>query len=402
MAKGPLSVEQALTRVLDGLTPLGVETISLDVAHGRVLAEDLAAGMSQPPFPSSAMDGYAVRAADAADPGSVLTLTGESAAGHPCDRLVRSGEAVRIFTGGAVPDGANAILIQENARRAPDGSIQVIEPVKPGEHVRRKGYDFNEGDVLLRAGQRLSARDLLLAATMNEAALPVRRRPRVAILATGDELVSPGGTLGAGQIVSSIPHGLEALVNAAGGAARRIGIARDTKESLAEHLASAKEADILVTIGGASVGDHDIVQQALRDAGVAFDFWRIAMRPGKPLMYGRRGDQRVLGVPGNPVSAVVCSRVFLVPMLRALLGLRPMRDTLEQAVLDCDVEANGPRQHYMRATLTAGKPLRVNPSPTQDSSLVAVLARSDCLVIRPPNAPAARKGDTVPLLRLDF
>lgn len=401
MRKGPLSVEQALERVLDGLAPLDIETVPLEQAHGRVLAGDIVSEITQPPFPSSAMDGYAVIAADTQKQDASLRLVGEAAAGHPYGKRLNPGEAVRIFTGGAVPDGADSVLIQEDARQV-DGTVTVLEPVTAGMHVRRRGYDFSAGDRLLHAGQRLNARDLLLAATMNRASLPVRRRPRVAILATGDELVRPGEPLREGQIVSSIPHGLEALVAAAGGEPQRIGIARDTRESLAEHIARAGEADILLTIGGASVGDHDLVQEALKASGVTFDFWRIAMRPGKPLMFGRKGTQRFLGVPGNPVSALVCSRLFLVPMLRALLGMSPVLDALESAVLACDVEANGPRQHYMRAVFTSTAPLTVNPAPTQDSSLVATLARSDCLVVRAPHAPAAGKGDLVQLLRLDF
>ncbi|MGE0613149.1 MAG: gephyrin-like molybdotransferase Glp [Hyphomicrobiales bacterium] len=401
MQQGPLSVDQALERVLDGLAPLEVETVPLELAHGRVLAEDLISAMTQPPFPSSAMDGYAVVAADTQGKDAILRLVGEAAAGHPYKGKVGPGEAVRIFTGGAVPEGADAILIQEEARQA-DGIVTVLEPVKPGMHVRRKGYDFCSGDRLVEAGRRLNARDILLAATMNQAGLPVRRRPKVAILATGDELVRPGEPLREGQIVSSVPYGLEVLIEAAGGAPERIGIARDTRESLAEHIGCAGDADILLTIGGASVGDHDLVQEALKAHGVSFDFWRIAMRPGKPLMFGRKGRQRFLGVPGNPVSALVCSRLFLVPMLRALLGISPALDALEEGILASDVEPNGPRQHYMRAVFTSKNPLTVDPAPTQDSSLVATLARSDCLVVRAPHAPAARKGESVQLLRLDF
>ncbi len=398
-----LSVEDALARVVAGLEPTEKETVSLEEGFGRVLADGVAARVTQPPFDASAMDGYAVRAEDVAQVPCSLRIVGEAAAGHPWDGKVGAGEAVRIFTGGAVPDGADAIVIQEDAVR--DGEhVTVNEGAEHGVFIRPRGFDFAEGDKLLATGRRLNARDLTLAAAMNVTGFGVRRRPVVAMLATGDELVMPGDDLQPGQIVSSIPYGLAELIRAAGGAPRALGIARDTAESLAERISEARDADILVTIGGASVGEHDLVQDALRNAGMSLDFWRIAMRPGKPLMFGQMGGQRVLGVPGNPVSALVCSRIFLVPMIERLLGVDRADSTPLTAVLARALEQNGPRQHYMRATYERGSngETRVAPVRSQDSSLMAPLSQADCLIVRAPNAPAARTGDTVEILPLDF
>ncbi|MDA7946630.1 MAG: molybdopterin molybdotransferase MoeA [Hyphomicrobiaceae bacterium] len=398
-----LSVEDALVRVTADLEPTAQETVSLENGYGRVLAEDVAAHVTQPPFDASAMDGYAVRAADVADVPCTLTIVGEAAAGHPWEGSIGAGEAVRIFTGGAVPEVADAIVIQEDTVR--DGArVTIKERAERGTFIRPRGFDFSEGDVLLRAGRRLNARDLTLAAAMNVIGFSVRRRPVVAMLATGDELVVPGDDLKPGQIVSSIPYGLAELIRTAGGEAIRLGIARDTEASLAEHIAKARDADILVTIGGASVGEHDLVQSALTAAGMSLDFWRIAMRPGKPLMFGQMGAQRVLGVPGNPVSALVCSRIFLVPMIERLLGLNQTASATRTATLAGALERNGPRQHYMRATFETGADgeTRVAPVRSQDSSLMAPLSQADCLIVRPPDAPAAQDGETIEILPLDF
>ncbi len=282
-----LSVAEALARVLSAAAPLPGETVPLGQAHERVLATDLPARLTQPPFPSSAMDGYAVRLADLGAPPARLKLIGKSAAGHPFAGEVGPGEAVRIFTGAAVPDGADYIIIQENVTPADDYAI--VNEINSGSSIRARGFDFSEGQVLLHAGKRLTARDLMLAAQMNYAALPVRRRPKIAILASGDELVPPGETPGAGQIISSIPAGLAAMLRKAGAEPVPLGIARDTMASLAEHIATAGDADLIVTIGGASVGDHDLVRSALETAGFTIGFHKIAMRPGKPLMSGSRG-----------------------------------------------------------------------------------------------------------------
>lgn len=398
-----LGVEEALARARAGIEPVEAETVPLEEAADRVLAAPLAARLTQPPFDSSAMDGYAVRAEDVGQVPCDLRLIGTAAAGHPFPGRVGSCEAVRIFTGAPVPDGADAIVIQEDAR-AGDGMVTVLEGAEHGAFVRPRGFDFSQGDVLLAAGRRLSARDLTLAAAMNQATVTVRRRPRVAILATGDELVAPGCAPGEGQIISSIPVGLAALISKAGGEPVPLGIAGDSLDSLHAHLERTSDADIILTIGGASVGDHDLVQAALTARGMSLDFWRIAMRPGKPLMVGRLGAQRVLGVPGNPVSALICARLFLVPMLERLLGLEQPDSGPVSVRLAAPLPENGPRQHYMRATLEAsddGVP-NARPVRSQDSSLLAPLAQADCVIVRPPHAPPAEPGDTVPALLLDF
>jgi molybdopterin molybdotransferase len=398
-----LPVAEALARVLDGAEAVGAETVPLDEAAGRVLAADLAAKLTQPPFDSSAMDGYGVRAADVGKVPCDLNVIGTAAAGHPFAGSVGAGEAVRIFTGAPVPEGADTIVIQEDTRS--DGeTVTVLKTASRGAFVRRRGFDFSEGDRLIAAGTPLGPREMTLAATMNAAEVSVRRKPVVAILATGDELVPLGETPGAGQIVSSIPHGLAVMIANAGGEPFRLGIAKDTKASLAEHLEKGADADVLVTIGGASVGEHDLVQDALAARGLALDFWKIAMRPGKPLMFGRMGAQRVIGVPGNPVSALICTRIFVVPLLEKLLGLARPRSAEMRVTLAAPVEQNGPRQHYMRATLAYDGDGRALATPvrSQDSSLLSPLAAAGCLLIRSPHAPAAGEGEQIPALLLDF
>ena len=394
-----LSVTEALARVTEGLAPLDAERVPLDACRGRVLAEDLAAGLTQPPFDASAMDGYAVRATDVATLPATLRLIGESLAGSGYDGEVGRGETVRIFTGAPVPKGADTIVIQENTDTAP--GVVIVKEAPPQRHIRPRGQDFAAGDVLLRAGLRLGPRELMLAAAMNHAELPVRRKPKVAILATGDEVVPPGTELARDQVVSSVPAGLAALIEAQGGEPMSLGIAKDTAESLVTLLRTGSAADILVTIGGASVGERDLVSAALRSEGLELDFWKIAMRPGKPLLHGRLGTQRVLGLPGNPVAALICGLVFLVPMLHRLLGLHEGKQGRVEATLGQTVEANGPREHYMRATSQweAGE-RRVAPLPAQDSSLMADFARADCLIVRPPDAPALPKGARVTIIPL--
>ncbi len=396
-----LTVAEALARVTDGLVPLDAEALPLDQAAGRVLACEMAARLTQPPFDASAMDGYAVRAADVASLPARLRLIGESAAGHRFGRVVEPGAAVRIFTGAPVPEGADTIVIQEDAEES-DGVVLVREAA-PGRHIRPRGQDFSEGQVLLRAGRRLGSRELMLAASMNYPELLVRRRPKVALLATGDEVVPPGSELAADQIVSSVPYGLAALIAAEGCEAMSLGIAKDDTESLVTLARSGRAADILITIGGTSVGARDLVSSALRGEGLELDFWKIAMRPGKPLLYGKLGHQRVLGLPGNPVSALVCAHVFLVPMLRKLLGLAERAQPSPEALLAEDLEANGPREHYMRAVSewTAEGKRRVKPLPSQDSSLMAAFAEADCLIVRPPHVPALSQGQRVRIIPLD-
>lgn len=398
-----LSVEEALQRILDSVQPTEPEPVAIEQARGRVLAESLRALVTQPPFNSSAMDGYAVRVADVAQLPATLSVIGEAAAGHPFSGTVSEGQAVRIFTGAPVPEGADGIVIQENAERA-GSTVTVREGTLETGHIRTKGYDFREGDTLLAAGRRLGPREVSLAAAMGYGQVTVRRRPTVAILSTGDELVQPGSRLGPGQITASNHLGIAALAEAAGAAPQLLGIARDTHADLDAHFGRAQGADIIVTSGGASVGDHDLVAPVLQSRGMTLAFWKIAMRPGKPLMFGRLGPSRILGLPGNPVSSLVCSRLFLLPLIRALLGQPAKDDTPAQARLSVPLEANGPRQHYMRAISKPGPdgyPL-VAPVRSQDSSLLAPLADADCLLVRPPRAPAAPAGSLVSILPLDF
>ena len=396
-----LSVAEALARVIEGLEPLETERVPLDQAGGRVLAKDLTARLTQPPFDASAMDGYAVRARDVAQLPATLKLVGESAAGAGFEGRVGAGQAVRIFTGAPVPKGADTIVIQEDTVTTNDAVL--IKDAAPGRHIRPRGQDFKKGETLLSAGTRLGPRELMLAAAMNHAELPVRRRPKIAILATGDEVMPVGTELAADQIVSSVPYGLAGLIDARGGEAMSLGIAKDELESIVMLARTGSAADILVTIGGASVGERDLVASALKAEGLTLEFWKIAMRPGKPLLYGWMGSQRLLGLPGNPVSALICAEVFLVPMLKALLGLREESRPEREAVLGEALEANGPRQHYIRA-VSEWRPdgeRVVRPLPSQDSSLVAALARADCLIVRAPDAPPAPCRARVRIVPLD-
>ena len=398
-----MPVADALAAVLSGAEALPEEMVALDAAYHRILARDLAALRTQPPQAMSAMDGYAVRSADAARAGARLKVTGEVAAGRPFERVVGAGEAVRIFTGGVIPDGADAVIIQEDTTVEGDG-IAVTEAAVAGRHIRRAGVDFHEGDVLLTAGSRLSDRHLSLAAGMNYPNLPVHRRPKVALLATGDELVMPGQTPGPGQIVYSNAYALRALGRAEGADILDLGIAADTLEATTSGIRRARDADadILVTTGGASVGDHDLVKLGLEAEGVAMAFWRIAMRPGKPMMHGRLGAMRVIGLPGNPVSSYVCGFLFLVPLIRRLSGRSTVQHAIESALLGRKVAANDQRQDYLRARLEQRPDgsLIATPVDHQDSSLLANLAAARALVIRPPFAPAADAGTPCDILRL--
>jgi molybdopterin molybdotransferase len=396
-----LSVAEALSRVTRDLAPLDTERVALEAADGRVLAENLAARLTQPPFDTSAMDGYAVRAADVAAVPVTLRVAGQSMAGAGYRGRLASREAVRIFTGAPVPLGADLIVIQENAEARPRSVT--INDASGGPHIRPRGQDFAEGEVLLTAGTRLGPRALMLAAAMNHAELPVRRKPRVALLATGNEVVPPGSELEADQIVSSVPYGLAALIARHGGEPMPLGIASDDPESIVTLAQAGNAADILVTIGGASVGEYDLVASALKSEGLELDFWKIAMRPGKPLIFGRIGNQRLLGLPGNPVSALICAHVFLVPMLDRLLGRAEEEHALPEAVLGEALPANGPREHYMRACSEwRDDGVRVvTPLPSQDSSLVAALARADCLIVRAPEAALLPKSARVRIMPLD-
>lgn len=392
-------VSDALGRLLGEVSPTATETVPLNEAFGRILAEDLSAGRAQPPFNASAMDGYAVRSEDARR-GAVLKVIGQSRAGQRFRGVVGNDQAVRIFTGAPVPQGADAILIQENATAAGDG-ITVDEPVEPGRFIRPEGLDFKSGDELLTAGTVLTARTIALAASMNRPHLTVRRKPRVAILATGDELVPPGASPGDDQIISSNGVGISILVEASGGEAVDLGIAADTIAAIEAALPDPVETDILVIIGGASVGDHDLVQEALTGRGMELDFWRIAMRPGKPLMVGNLRSMKVLGLPGNPVSALVCGHIFLRPLIRKMLGATYRRPEVT-ARLAGALPANDERQDYIRAVIEREDgEFRAMPFGRQDSSMLATLARSNGLIVRPPHAGALDAGAEVPVLLLD-
>ena len=398
-----LPVAEALTHITGKARPLPPETVNLADALGRVLAASVKAMRDQPPFDASAMDGYAVRAIDAANADSVLQVAGVSAAGHGFRRPVLPGRAVRIFTGAPMPRGAETVVIQENTEPAGEGAVRILAPANPGQHVRSRGLDFKRGEVLLPPGTQLNARDIGLAAAANSATLRVRRRPVVAVFATGDELVLPGGKAAPDQIVSSNSHALMSLARTFGADVINLGLVRDNLEETIRVVMEAGAADILVTTGGASVGDHDFVREALLQAGVKLRFWKIAMRPGKPFMYGRRGKQHVFGLPGNPVSALVCARLFLKPLLYRLQGL-PADEPAIHARLDIAMRANDGRQDYVRARLsiTADGGRTVTPFMRQDSSMQRTFREADCLIIRPPHAPEAIRGTLVPILPLDF
>jgi molybdopterin molybdotransferase len=401
-----IPVAEALQRILAGASrPIGTEEVALEAAAGRTLAADIASLRTQPPFAASAMDGYAVRLADVRAVPVTLDVIGTSAAGRGFAGSVGPGQALRIFTGAPIPSGADAIVIQEDTEAA-DGRVTVREAPVAGRFIRAAGLDFCQGDVLLRAGQRLDARRLALAAAMGHPRLEVRRKPRVAILATGDELVRPGEQAGPDQIVASNPYALRAIIERAGGEAIDLGIARDTIEDLARHIEGAKAvgADLLVTLGGASVGEHDLVQPALLQGGMELGFWRVALRPGKPLMHGRLGDMLLIGLPGNPVSSIVCGILFVAPAIRALLG-DPCAgdDPAEAAILGTDLPANDSRQDYMRAALSRSPEghLVATAQKRQDSSMLATLAESEGLIVRAPHAAAATAGDRCRVIVMD-
>jgi molybdopterin molybdotransferase len=397
-----MPVAEALQRVLTDARSLPAETVPLDDALGRVLTEDVIALRTQPPAAVSAMDGYAVRAADVAAAPVVLKVIGEVPAGHPFDGQIGPGQAARIFTGGVMPMGSDTVVIQEHTTRAGD-SVTIEKPTSKNRNVRPQGIDFASEQILLRKGRRLTDRDLMLAAAMNHSRLNVHRQPKVAVLGTGDELVPPGSNPGPGEIVYSNGFALSALARSEGADVHDLGIARDRVEDIVAAVGRARElrADILVTSGGASVGEHDLVQRALTAEGLDLSFWRVALRPGRPMMHGRLADMQVLGVPGNPVSSFVCAFLFLVPLIRRLVGRADIEHGSQAARLGCDLPANDERQDYLRATLAAGADgLIATPLPNQDSSLVAPLAKADCLLIRAPYAPPAAAGSDCVILKL--
>jgi molybdopterin molybdotransferase len=398
-----ISVAEALARITEGVEPLPAESVPLKEAEGRVLAEDLTARRTQPPEDVSAMDGYAVRAADVASAPAQLKLIGEVAAGRPFTGTVGPGEAARIFTGGVLPAGSDTVVIQENTTREGD-RVTVTTAATARRNVRVAGLDFRNGAVLLRKGRRLTGRDVALAAAMNHPTLPVHRRPKIALVATGDELVPPGTEPGPSQIVHSNVFALAAVVQREGATPLDLGILPDRLNETIAGVRRARDAgaDVLVTAGGASVGDYDLVQPALAAEGLALSFWKVAVRPGKPLLSGRLGAMRVLGLPGNPVSAYVCSVLFLTPLIRRLSGREDLSPATDSALLGRALPANDERQDYLRATLARENGHWVaTPFPVQDSSMLIPLAGADCLVIRAPFAPAADAGSACSIVKLD-
>ncbi len=396
-----ISVEEAQQRLIAKIAPLGAEQVSLTEALGRVLAEDVVARRTQPPWDVSAMDGYAVRAADVAQVPVKLKVAGAVPAGQAYAGAVKPGEAVRIFTGAPVPEGADCIVIQEDTERQGE-LVEVREGAPKGRYVRPAGLDFRAGEVGLKAGRRLSPSDVGFAAAMNRPWLLVHRRPRVAILPTGDEVVMPGDPVGPHQIVSSNGIALAALVTACGGVPVHLAIAPDDNSALQRIAAGATGADLLLTTGGASVGDHDLVRDALGASGLALDFWTVAMRPGKPLMVGRYKDTPMIGLPGNPVSTLVCGLLFAKPAMAKMSGIAEVFEAPARARLKIPLETNDRRQDYLRATLSraADGVLEAEPFKKQDSSMISLLARADCLVIRAPHAPPAKAGDWVEIVIL--
>jgi len=396
-----ISVAEARERIVAELRPTPGEVVHLAAAWGRVTAAPITARLTQPPRDVSAMDGYAVRSGDAVAH-AVLNVVGSAPAGHPWAGRIGAGESLRIFTGSVMPEGADGVLVQEDAT-VTGNQVTVGEAVGPGQFVRRAGQDFRAGDVLITAGKRLNARDIGLAAAANHPWLTLHRRPRVAILATGDEIALPGEPIPPGGIVSSNAHALGALVHAAGGEPVVLPVVPDDRATIGVAAEAATGMDLLVTTGGASVGDHDLVQQALVERGLKVDFWKIAMRPGKPLIHGRLGSVPLIGLPGNPVSAMVCGILFLLPAIQRLTGLPGLPPSVATAVLDTPLRANDGRADHLRARLTtrADGTLVVTPYERQDSAMLRLLSEADALVLRDPYAPALPAGALVTMIRLD-
>ncbi len=389
-----IPVSEALDRLFALVTPLPVEEVGLTAGLGRVLRAPVTARRDQPPFSASAMDGYAIRDADCTETARLMVI-GEAAAGHAYPGRIGAQEAVRIFTGAPVPEGADRVVIQEDTTR--DGDTVILGPgITDNRNIRPLGADFRVGDTLA-APRLLRPADLALAAAMNADRLTVSRRPEVAIIATGDELVAPGGDPRPDQIIASNAYGLHGMVAQAGGLPRLLPIAGDSMGALRQAFDLARGADIVLTIGGASVGDHDLVGAAAAEAGMERAFWKVALRPGKPLMAGRFGEALLLGLPGNPVSSMVCAQVFLVPLIRALSGLAPAPAPRRLARLAAPLSANGPREHYLRAM---SGPEGVTAFSKQDSSLLSVLSEADCLIVQPPGDPAREAGETVEVIAL--
>ena len=395
-----LTLDEAQARLLAAIEPLPTERVSLREALGRYAAADIAAGRTQPPFAASAMDGYAIRFADLPGP---WRLIGESSAGARFAGSVDARTAVRIFTGAPMPEGADTVIVQEDVAR--DGEAVRLTgdgPPKPGAHIRRAGLDFARGDVLVKAGTRFAAAHLGLVAAGGHGDVIVHRRPRVALLSTGNELVAAGTAPGRDQIVNSNGPMLGALFAAAGAELVDLGIVADDADAIAAAIREARSADLLVTVGGASVGDHDLVLPVLKREGAAIDFWKVAIKPGKPMLSGALGDTRVIGLPGNPVSAFVCAQLFVLPLLRRMAGSPSPLPALRSARTATALPANGPRRDHLRAAMNwDGDGWEVTAALRQDSSMLRVLAESDALIVRREGAPAVEAGASVPVMPLD-
>ncbi len=396
-----ISVNEAVERIVSAFNPLPSEIVPIADGYRRVIAEDAIAKVNQPPFPVSAMDGYAVRYVDCTTAGSILSVVGTAPAGKPFSGRLESGHCVRIFTGGVVPDGADAIVIQENVDILDGHQVRLRVVAEPNRHIRRAGLDFCLNDLLVASGTRLSARDLSLIAAGDIAEIKVHRRPRIAIAATGDELTPPGAKKIRGEIVASSGYALAAMIENWGGTANYLGIIPDREEAISSLPERAQDADLLVTLGGASVGDHDLIQKALEPRGLRVNFWKIAMRPGKPLLFGRVGDLPLLGLPGNPVSTIVCALIFLKPAIRAMIGDK-CQAVHHYASLATPLAANDGRYDFLRAKLHHRNDEEiVTPMAVQDSSMLLNLAQADVLILRPPHAPAAPAGSVVEVLWLN-
>lgn len=390
-ASGLIPVGEAMARLLALAPELPVETVPLADARGRWLAEPLRAHRDQPPFDASAMDGYALSGTPA--PGETFRVIGEAGAGHAFTGVIGEGQAVRIFTGAPVPDGASRVVIQENTAR--DGDFITITDRDSGANIRPRGQDFRIGSEL--APRRLRPADLALIAAMNIANVPVKRRPVVAVISTGDELVMPGEDPRPDQIIASNSFALKAMAEAEGAEVRLLPIARDTESALKAVLELARGADVIVTSGGASVGDHDLVAPVAKSLGMEAAFWKIALRPGKPLMAGRLFGAVLIGLPGNPVSSIICAELFLLPLLRHMQGDPAPQPPLSEARLAVDLPANGPRSHYMRARVVGGV---ITPFDSQDSALLRVLSEANALLVRPVGDPARSAGEAVPYIAI--
>jgi len=393
-----ITVSQAQAKIADLLTVTGTEHVALADASERVLRGDIVAQRDQPPFAASAMDGYAIRKQDL-QTGAKLDVIGEIAAGHSTTLTVGSGQAVRIFTGGALPDGADYVLIQEDAEREGD-TVTILEGFDTSAYVRPSGSDFPKG-FKIAGPKRINASDMALLASMNSETVEVSTRPVVAVIPTGDELVWPGEVPRSDQIIASNNFGLKGMLEAEGADVRLLPIASDNKDSLKQVFKLTKGADLIVTLGGASVGDHDLVQDVAKGEGLDLSFYKLAMRPGKPLMAGLFGKTPMVGLPGNPVSSMVCAHIFLRPAVRAMLGLGYHSDPVFEAKLESEIGPNGPREHYMRAIVQPENGVwTCRPNERQDSSLLTVLTQSNALMIRPPHDPALKAGTVVKFTHL--